>query len=72
MPQIGAYLKIYIIQSMECQATIKNSDLPVNLKILKYFKVRFPGEVLITKHVLILWSSKYISKMLVCLLQKKR
>ena len=57
---------------MECQATIKNSDLPVNLKILKYFKVRFPDEVLITKHVLILWSSKYISKTLVCLLQKKR
>lgn len=38
---------------MGCQATIKNSDLPVNLKILKYFKVSFPGEVLITKHILI-------------------
>ena len=57
---------------MECQATIKNSDLPVNLKILKYFKVRFPDEVLITKHILILWTSRYIRKMLVCLLQKRR
>lgn len=56
---------------MGCQATIKNSDLPVNLKILKYFKVSFPGEVLITKHILILWNSKCINKILVCLLQKK-
>ena len=57
---------------MGCQATIKNPDRPDNLIILKYFKVRFPGEVLITKHILILWSSKYINKMLVCLLQKKK
>ena len=31
---------------MECQATIKNSDLPVNLKILKYFKVKTSENIL--------------------------